>query len=319
MQKSKVLWSVAILVLALTSSPRHLAGVQSGTNVSLSLTTSAEPSIHMHVSGDEGDDMPEKEQETIRKSFTFSAGGAHRILEIDNVFGSIEVVGGQSDQVQLVVSKTIRAETKAKLEEARKKVSLDITQEGDSLRFYVNGPFRCDCTNCVSFHGDEGYRVKMDFELQIPRDIEINLKTVNAGHIRVRNVTGNFQVGNVNGGIEMKEIAGSGKVHTVNGPVRVYFRENPRANSDFKSLNGNVELYFQPNLSADFRFKTFNGGIYSDFPVTSLPVRAMEQERRGAKVIFRTDRFSGGRVGSGGPEIRLENLNGNIRILENHD
>ncbi len=271
--------------------------------------------------------MPEKEQETIRKSFSMNAASSRRTLEVDNVFGSIEVTGGSSNEVQLVVVKTTRAESKAKLEEARKKVTLDISQGGDALKFYVNGPFRCQCRNCgrcecgdcVSWNDDNGYNVRMDFELQIPRNIEITLKTVNSGHIRVRNVTGNYVVRNVNGDIEMQDIAGSGKVSTVNGPVKVSFRENPAESSVFSTINGNVELRFQRNLSADFRFKTFNGGIYSDFPVTSLPVHAIQEERRGGKVIFRADRFTGGRIGSGGPEIKLENLNGDIRILENHE
>ena len=76
-------------------------------------------------------------------------------------------------------------------------------------------------------------------------------------------------------------------------------------------------MYFTRGLSADFRFKNFNGGIYSDFPVTSLPVRSVSETREGRKTVFRTDRFSGGRVGNGGAEIRVENLNGDIRILEN--
>jgi hypothetical protein len=41
--------------------------------------------------------------------------------EVDNIFGSIDVVGGTSDQVQLVVNKTIFAESKEKMEAARKK------------------------------------------------------------------------------------------------------------------------------------------------------------------------------------------------------
>ena len=31
------------------------------------------------------------------------------------------------------------------------------------------------------------------------------------------------------------------------------------------------------------------------------------------------DRFAGARVSSGGPQIKVENLNGDIRILENHE
>ena len=31
------------------------------------------------------------------------------------------------------------------------------------------------------------------------------------------------------------------------------------------------------------------------------------------------DRYTGARVNAGGPQIQIENLNGDIRILENHD
>jgi len=126
-------------------------------------------------------------------------------------------------------------------------------------------------------------------------------------------------VRNVNGDVEMDNIAGSGTAHTVNGPVKVSFRQNPRESSDFHTINGNVELRFAPGLAADFRFKTFNGSIYSDFPVTALPVRAIQEEHHGAKVVFHADRYTNVRVNSGGPEIKVENLNGEIRILENHE
>ena len=117
----------------------------------------------------------------------------------------------------------------------------------------------------------------------------------------------------------MLRVAGSGSAATVNGPVKVTFRENPRENSAFKSVNGDIDLHFQRGLSADFRFKTFNGGIYSDFVVTSLPSRSIEPVKQGGKTIFRADRSVGGRVGSGGMEIQVENLNGDIRIRENHE
>jgi hypothetical protein len=263
-------------------------------------------------------DKPVRDHETIRKSFSLPAT-AHKSLEIDNVFGSIEVVGGASDQIELVVEKTLRAESKDALELARKEVTLDITQNEGSLKLYVNGPFRCSCDDCRKSRDDEGYIVKMDFQLHVPRDIDTKVKTVNEGRVVVRDVTGNFIARNVNGDIEMDRVAGSGIARTVNGPVKVSFRENPRDASSFQSVNGNIELLFVPGLSADFRFKTFNGGIYSDFPVTALPARAMQEDHRDGKTIFRADRFVAARVSSGGPEIQVENLNGDIRILENHE
>ncbi len=263
-------------------------------------------------------DLSVKEQETIRKSFPMTGAGPRK-LEVDNVWGSIEVVGGVSDQVQLVINQTIRAESKDRLAAAKKEVTLDISQDDNVVRLYVNGPFRCQCHDCVSFREEPGYIVKMDFQLQVPSNTEVHLKTVNEGHIKVQHVAADYLVRNVNGGIEMEDIGGSGKVRTVNGGVKVRFRENPRENSEYASLNGNVELYFQRNLSGDFRFKTFNGGVYSDFEMTALPAHAATQERRNGKFVFRADRYTGGRIGNGGPEIKVENFNGDIRILERHD
>jgi hypothetical protein len=263
--------------------------------------------------------LTEHEQEKIEKTFAMPAGAGRRTLEIDNVWGSIEVVGTESDQAKVTVNKNIRAESKGKIEQARKEVTLDITQPTDGLKLYVNGPFRCDCHDCARSRGSEGYIVKMDFQVQVPRDIDIKVKTVNEGHVSVRDINGSFLVRNVNGDIQIRNVAGSGTARTVNGPVKVSFRQNPREASDFETVNGAVELAFAHDLSADFRFKTFNGGIYSDFPVSALPVQGMKEEHRGAKVIFRADRYTGARINAGGPQIKVENLNGDIRILENHE
>src|SRR6266853_1303746 len=259
------------------------------------------PSVFPITPDDSDRDLPVQAEETIEKSFSM-AGVQHKSLEIDNVWGSIEVVGTNSDQAQLTVKKSVRAESKEKLEKSRKEVTLDITEQAGALKLYVNGPFRCNCDDGCGRREFDGYIVKMDFQLRVPRDIN-----------------GSFLVRNVNGDVEMDNIAGSGTARTVNGPVKVSFRQNPRENSDFRTINGDVDLRFTQDLAADFRFKTFNGSIYSDFPVTALPVRAIQEEHHGAKVVFHADRYTGVRVNSGGPEIKVENLNGEIRILENHE
>src|SRR6202158_5696962 len=97
---------------------------------------------HEDVDNDEPR-LTEHEQEKIEKAFAMPAGTGRRTLEIDNVWGSIEVVGTASDKVQLTVNKGIRAESKEKIAQARKDVTLAISQQGDALKGYVNGPFRC--------------------------------------------------------------------------------------------------------------------------------------------------------------------------------
>ena len=311
MPKIRIFMLLVIMVILAAMLITHRANA-----AVIASTDMADAAGHQH---DESDaDMLLKEQETIRKTFTLSAD--HRTLEVDNVNGSIEVTATDGNQVQMLVNKTIHAESKDKLETAKKEVKLDITEQPDLLKLYVNGPFRCNCNDgCNGWHGDPGYSVNMDFQLQVPRSVDIRLKTVNGGHVNVRGVSGTFSVHNVNGGIEMQDIAGSGQARTVNGGVKAGFRENPKQASDFKTVNGNVELTFVRGLAADFRFKTFNGSVFSDFEMTSLPARPVSGEQRNGKFIFHSDRFTSGRVGNGGPEVKAENLNGDIRILERHE
>ena len=279
------------------------------------------PHPHIHINDWEDSEMTVTEQETINKSLPFPSSGERRSLTVDNVWGSVHVSGSNSDQVQLVAKKTLRAESKDALELAKKEVTLDITQQGSLVKIYVNGPFRCQCQcdGCTNSRDHQGYVVKYDFELQVPRDVDLTVRTVNEGDITVKDVSGQYSVRNVNGPIEMTNVAGSGNAKTVNGELKVLFRGNPQTNSSFSSLNGDVDLYFVPKLSADLRFKTFNGEVFTDFPMSALPPRQPVEERKAGKFVFHADRYSGGRIAAGGPEIKIETLNGDIHIRERHD
>jgi len=178
-----------------------------------------------------------KEQEVIKNSYPVPASAA-RELEVDNVFGSVEVVGTSGYQVELVVNKTLWAESDAKMANAKKEVTLDVKQDGDVLRMYVNGPFRCNCDGgCNNWGRDPGYTVKMDLQLRVPNRMKFKLKTVNDGNIKVQGVAGDFIVRNVNGSIAMSEVAGSGAATTVNGAVTVTFREGTPMTEQHQSVS----------------------------------------------------------------------------------
>jgi hypothetical protein len=254
-----------------------------------------------------------EQNETIQKTYPLPGAAPKKII-VDNVNGSIHVTGYAGSEVRLVAHKRLRAESSEAAEEARRDVKLDISQDGNTLRFYVDGPFRCR-DGGIHIDRDPVYEVKYDFELQTPHDTAIDLKTINDGEITVADVAGDYKVDNINGGVEMKELSGSGKVYALNGKVTVTFRENPRAKSSFGSLNGEVRVSFQPDLNADVRFKTFNGEVYTDYQVTYLPLPAAAAEQHGMKYVYKSSEWSAVRVGHGGPELSFDAFNGNIRIL----
>jgi hypothetical protein len=254
-----------------------------------------------------------EQSETIQKTFQLAATAPKKVI-VDNVNGGITVQGYPGSEVRLVARKRLRADSQEKAGAAQREVTLEISEEANTVRFYVDGPFRCR-DGGVPFHRRPGYQVNYDFELQVPRDTAAELKTINDGEIRVADVAGDYAVKNINGGIEMSEISGAGEVYALNGRVQVTFHENPRANSSFGSLNGEVRVAFQPSLSADLRFKTFNGGVYTDFPISYLPAPVGSGERHGTRFVYKSNEWSAVRVGHGGPELSFDAFNGDIKIL----
>jgi hypothetical protein len=255
-----------------------------------------------------------EDRETIRRNFDVSAGSGPAKLLVDNISGFIHVTGYTGREVQISVEKHVRAESNEALAAAKRDVSLDQSQQGNSVRLYVNGPFRT--RDGMNYRGDDhyGYTVNFDYEIQVPAATEVVLKTVNHGDIVVKGTAGPYQINGLNGGITMEQVSGSGSVRTLNGPVKVVFSRNPEQDSEFHTLNGTVDVQFQPGLDADLKFHTLNGGVYSDFELTTIPGQ-IAGDNAGGKFVYRSDRRSmEGRAGKGGPKLSFNSLNGKILL-----
>ena len=253
----------------------------------------------------------------ITRTLSFAAGGG-RTLDVRNISGFIHVEATTDAAVQLSIRKVVRAESRDDLAEAQRDVRLD----------FRDGAARVEATVidrrghiCGEPWRDDGerwdrvrYDVRFDFTIRVPRDAAIRLCTINGGDVIVNGTRGDFDVSNVNGLIDMRQVAGSGRAHTVNGPVSVTFTANPKQPSSFKTVNGNVDVWFPDGLAADFAMKTFNGGLFTDFDSQPLAAGAPAAgERRDGKFVYRVNEFTRVRVGSGGPELTFETLNGNVR------
>jgi DUF4097 and DUF4098 domain-containing protein YvlB len=228
-----------------------------------------------------------------------------RELIIHNVNGSIEVTTSTGAAVEIDIARTLSAETSDRLALARKEAALEITQEGGLVRLRAGEWFR-------NF-GDPGYRATYDFKVRVPREILLDLRTVDRSNITVEGTSGEFKISSVNGGIEMRDVEGSGTAKTVNGPVKAIFARNPTGPVSFKSVNSTLDVTFRAGLNADVRMKTLNGSLFTDFATTAVPAAVESQADKG-RIVFRSHRMTGVRIGSGGPELSFETVNGDVLI-----
>jgi hypothetical protein len=244
-------------------------------------------------------------EEKTAEHKTFS--GVHELV-IDNISGFIEVTASAGASVEIDIEKTLSGSSADRIALAKKEVSLETTQEGGLVRIVVDGPFR----RYSNWH--DVYKFNYDFKVRVPRDVKLELRTVNNSHITVEGTAGDYTINNVNGPIEMKDIEGSGTIHTVNGGVKVTYARNPQGATSFKSVNGSLDISFRAGLNADVKMKTMNGGLYTDFDVSAMPVAATAAENRNGKFVWSSRRMTGVRIGQGGPELQFETLNGNVMI-----
>jgi DUF4097 and DUF4098 domain-containing protein YvlB len=241
-----------------------------------------------------------------------------RTLDVDDVNGTVEVTGDGGNTIRVEGEKIMRATDAQALDRARKEVTLDINEKDGVAQLYVNGPFR-DNGHSSENHGfhthwdDHDYEVTYNLTIRVPRATELRLRDTN-GEIKTGDTSGKFDIRGVNGPLTMTAAAGFGTASTVNGRLSVGFREMPKAASEFHSVNGAIDASFPSSLSADLRFKTLNGQVFTDFDAKALADSPGTAERRNGKFVYASNRSSSVRIGSGGPELNFETVNGDIRI-----
>jgi len=248
-----------------------------------------------------------EDRETIHKSFHVAPGENVSKLISDQMNGPIRVTGGSGSEIQITVDKRIRAQSQSDMDDARREVKLDMTQEGNSVKLYEDAPWRHD-----DGWRHRHYSVVFECDIQVPSGVALDLSTMN-GAIEVRNVSGDYKIHTMNGKVDMDDIGGAGPVETMNGSVHVAFTRNPAHESSFHTMNGSVDVYFHSDPDADFTIETMHGGVYADFDVTTLPT-TVKGEISGNRFIYRSGGTMHVRAGKGGPPINVHTMNGSIRL-----
>lgn len=141
--------------------------------------------------------------------------------------------------------------------------------------------------------------VRVDFEIRVPSHVRFTGRTVN-GEVEARDLAADARVSSVNGDVEV-ETAGFAEARTVNGSVRASAGAPVFAGgARFSTVNGSIELDLPDDIDADLDASWVNGGLDTD-----LPFRIQGRMTR---------RSAQGILGSGGPTLHLETVNGSIRI-----
>lgn len=131
-----------------------------------------------------------------------------------------------------------------------------------------------------------------------------------------------FSASTVNADVEVQGLQSEVNIATISGRVSIQRTGRLSANSTVTTVNGSVDLELPAAAGAEVHASTVSGDLRSDFPVYFIGRSA--SARQGASA-FPPDPPSvpggagplglSGRIGEGGPEIRILSINGSIRLL----
>ena len=259
------------------------------------------------------------EHSSSRQTLHFAGKGEHT-LEVRTITGTITVEASDGPDVEMIVNKTLSADTEEELRAADSEVTLETADNDATVGAVVRQRGQGVCGQESPYWPSHSWRLhyeaRFDFIIRVPRAAHLELCTINKGDVSIKGTRGKFEIRSVNGSITMTAAGGAGEAYTVNGPINASFESVPDAASVFKTINGEVVVALPDRLDAELRMKTFNGGLYTDFEVQAVPPKAVPAvEKHGAMSVYRMEGFTTVRVGNGGPELTLDTLNGDVRVV----
>jgi hypothetical protein len=159
---------------------------------------------------------------------------------------------------------------------------------------------------------------KVSVIARIPRRADLELDTVEDGEIIVSNITGNLELSNVNGPITATGISGSVIAESVGDSIDLSFVAIDDVNaSSLESVNGGLTVRLPANTAVQIHLDTSQGEILSDFEVDvkpSTPTVTRNDDNGGSEVRIESVIIAD--INGGGPIIRMNTLNGDIKILK---
>lgn len=230
---------------------------------------------------------------------------AGKTVEIRNINGSVSAEPAAGAEVEVTAIKRAgrRGEPRdvqIRAEEAEGGVRICVIYPG---RNFEDG---CAQRGQRSRHRDDDddenrNDTEVEFTVHVPRGVVLSGSTVN-GDVVARALSGPISAHSVNGAVEIETSAGDASGESVNGAVRAIVRGQGTQPLRFESVNGTVDVTLPRNLDADLEAATVNGSINSDFEITLSGGMAMRRQRLH------------GRIGHGGRVLRVQTVNGSIRL-----
>ncbi|MGE0131115.1 MAG: hypothetical protein AB7U82_23805 [Blastocatellales bacterium] len=237
--------------------------------------------------GGEGVDFAEREE--IRRSYTLKPGAD---VIVSGINGRVDIETADTDHAEVLIVRS------AKKREDLKFRKINIEHDPVQLHIRVEEDRR-SIFSAFGSRPDGRQRVM----LKLPRKVAIETNGVN-GDVTIGEIEDVVEVRGVNGQVNIAQATGGANFRGINGKIDATIAKLSGDGIDLSGLNGNTTLRFIGEVNADVRAHGHNGKVECGLP----NVEESKNEKRYGRYEAR--------IGTGGAEIAIRGVNGNVRLLK---
>jgi len=219
------------------------------------------------------------------RSYTVEEGAT---FEIVNTNGKIAVTATDGSAIEVVAERIVKAPTEEKAKALLDDFEIRESATASNVRLESKSP-------SMEF----GVSRSVNYTVKVPRWANVRLETTN-GDIQVADLTGELRIDATNGRIQASGLENTTRVSTTNGAITLDFAKIGEDGIECETVNGAITIALPKDASADVDARVTNGTISTD----DVGLSVTEESRRRVE----------GRLGSGGARVRLETVNGAIRL-----
>jgi len=244
-------------------------------------------------------------------------------IRIDNANAGTSVIGEDRDDIEIVASKSARAES---VEEAQRML--------EAIRVLGREDGAGDLDFEVDVPGRWNRRGRADLEIRVPRDVRVMVLAAN-GRVSVEGMHAHVKAKNSNGVVRVSKVTGDIEIHTSNAKVRtdctcgkllarssngkIELSEH-KGGVDAATSNGTICCELFALGKGGVQLATSNGRIVLELPEEvdgELDIRVDNGVIRSQRDLGGKNERAGrlkGTLGAGGALIRLRASNGTVTL-----
>ncbi len=236
--------------------------------------------------GDSGEEF----REEFHQTYPLSVNGR---VSLENINGGVQIKVWDRAAVQVDAIK--RSSRKERLADLR----IEVNSTEDNINI------KTDYSDWnQNYRGDRWDNASVEYTLTVPRKALLQSIELVNGSLDIEGAEGSVKASSINGPVTARGLSGEVKLSTINGPLKATLTQLDESKPiSLGSVNGPVTLIIPSDSNASVRAGTVHGGITNDFGL---------RVKHGEYVGHNLD----GQIGTGGPRIKLGNVNG--PIILNH-